>query len=288
MHGRQTCKYVQSCKGFLACHDGALVIARRVVVGMGRRPIDACLLLTLPSLPLSAKDVELSAELPDVVMEDYVVKSPRHWVLKASFNGSGMEVDTTSLEHGSRETTMENRKQTLSLSASWRGLDFQKFLAIDSYWVFNHMRFSYPAAFGQSSIQKKSAGSVLPGASLQWQDLETSDDRSSTMRLTLLHASLGAGYGYKFVYKGWLFHISAIPTFVLYSDGELEVGETKETLDYRFPEVIITGRGAIVYNQEHFFAGASMVYTYATYGGTDQLRIQNETWKVRLFIGGRL
>lgn len=40
-------------------------------------------------------------------------------------------------------------------------------LNLTGYYTFNHRRFSYPAAFTQSYIQRRSAGSWLAGISYQ-------------------------------------------------------------------------------------------------------------------------
>ena len=51
-----------------------------------------------------------------------------------------------------------------------------KVLNIAGYYTFNHRRFSYPAAFTQSYIQRRSAGSWLAGISYQGGSIRTTDD----------------------------------------------------------------------------------------------------------------
>ena len=51
-----------------------------------------------------------------------------------------------------------------------------KMVNLTGYYVFNHRRFSYPAAFTQSYIQRRSAGSWLAGISYQGGSIETTDE----------------------------------------------------------------------------------------------------------------
>ncbi|WP_300852719.1 DUF4421 family protein [uncultured Bacteroides sp.] len=49
-------------------------------------------------------------------------------------------------------------------------------LQANGYWVLNHHRFSYPAVFTQSYLQKRSCGSVVLGLSLHAEQLELDTD----------------------------------------------------------------------------------------------------------------
>ena len=87
-----------------------------------------------------------------------------------------------------------------------------KTLNVNAFYVFNNRRFSYPAAFSQSYIQRQSAGSFLLAASGQGQ--RATLDWEPDMRLKITNLALGAGYGYNYVpSRGWLLHISALPTW---------------------------------------------------------------------------
>jgi hypothetical protein len=56
----------------------------------------------------------------------------------------------------------------------------------------------------------------------------------------------------------------------------------------QYPEVIITGRGAVVYNMKRTFIGGSMVYTFSSNGKRDYLMVKKQKWRVRAFFGIRL
>ncbi len=160
-------------------------------------------------------------------------------------------------------------------------------LNLNAYYVFNNRRFSYPAAFSQSYIQRRSAGSFLLAASGMGQ--KTTLDWEQGVQLKMTNISLGAGYGYNFVPgKGWLLHISALPTFIVYSKTSMSFGDDRVPLHYQFPEVILTSRGAVVRQWSNKFLGMSMVYTYTNIGDKNNLAVYNSKWLVRTFFGLRL
>ena len=162
-----------------------------------------------------------------------------------------------------------------------------KTLNMNAYYVFNCRRFSYPAAFSQSYIQRRSAGSFLLAASGQGQHATL--DWQETMDLKMTNIGLGAGYGYNYVPgQGWLLHISALPTFIVYSNTSMSFGDTNIPLHYHFPEVIITGRGSIVRQWRNKFIGMSMVFNFTNIGNKERLAIHNTKWHIRTFFGLRL
>ena len=162
-----------------------------------------------------------------------------------------------------------------------------KTLNVNAFYVFNSSRFSYPAAFSQSYIQRRSAGSFLLAASGQGQ--HASLDWEQEMQLKVTNIGIGAGYGYNYVPRqGWLFHISALPTFIVYSKTSMTFGDNRVPLHYHFPEAIITGRGAAVYQWRNKFAGLSMVFNFTNIGDEESLAVHNIKWRVRTFFGLRL
>ena len=162
-----------------------------------------------------------------------------------------------------------------------------KTLNLNAFYVFNSRRFSYPAAFSQSYIQRHSAGSFLLAASGMGQ--HASLDWNQEMDLKMTNIALGAGYGYNYVpSQDWLLHISALPTFIVYSNTSMTFGDTRVPLHYHFPEVIITGRGAVVRHWGNKFLGMSMVFNFTNIGHEDTLAIHNIKWCIRTFFGLRL
>ncbi len=162
-----------------------------------------------------------------------------------------------------------------------------KTLNVNAFYVFNSRRFSYPAAFTQSYIQRRSAGSILLAASGQGQHATLDYTQKTDMKMT--NIGLGMGYGYNFVPgEGWLLHISALPTFIVYSNTSMTFGDNRVPLSYHFPEVIITGRGAVVRQWRNKFLGLSMVFNFTNIGNEERLAVHNIKWRVRTFFGIRL
>lgn len=177
-----------------------------------------------------------------------------------------------------------------------KGQISQNALNLNFYYAFNYRRFSFPAAFSQSYIQKRSAGSWMIGASFDGSKTELSD-----MTIRLNEFAVGAGYAYNLVaFSHWLFHLSALPTVTVYSH---DYTKTKTTADedndqtatstmrhdmkYHFPSAIITGRAAAVYSWRNKFAGATAVYNYSVAGDEDHLQVRRNKWRVRMFFGFR-
>ena len=131
-------------------------------------------------------------------------------------------------------------------------------LNLNAFYIFNGRRFSFPAAFTQSYIQRHSAGSFLVAVSGMGQHTTLKWEPEAKIKMT--NIGIGGGYGYNYVpSKGWLLHISATPTFIIYSNTSMTFGDSRVPLHYHFPEVIITGRGAVVHQWGNKFFGMSMV-----------------------------
>lgn len=162
-------------------------------------------------------------------------------------------------------------------------------LNVNAYYVFSPRRFSYPAAFSHSYIQRRSAGSFLLAASGQGQHGKLTDEEFP-IDFKMTNIALGGGYGYNFVPgKNWLLHISALPTIIVYSNTSITTKGTKFPLNYDFPEIIITTRGAVVKQiGSNMFGGFSVVFNYSKIGNDDNLSFCNQKWLGRLFFGVRL
>ena len=170
-----------------------------------------------------------------------------------------------------------------------------KVLNVAAYYTFNHRRFSYPAAFTQSYIQRRSAGSWLAGISYQGGAIETTDallarnPNAPDTRIYIGHVGIGGGYGYNWVLgRKWLLHISMLPTFVVFNRNNMTIrGERKEAKHMRF-NMIFNERAAVVYNfSPRYFAGATLVMNNSVFD--DDLVVVNQNkWRARAFFGLRL
>lgn len=162
-----------------------------------------------------------------------------------------------------------------------------KTLNVNAFYVFNSKKFSYPAAFSQSYIQRRSAGGFMLALSGQGQRANL--EGKNQMNLKMFNIGIGAGYGYNFVPgRGWLLHISSLPTFIVYSKTSLSFDAEKIPLNYHFPEVIITGRGAVVKQWRRTYLGTSMLFNFTNVGYKKNLELHNIKWDIQAFFGIRL
>lgn len=177
-----------------------------------------------------------------------------------------------------------------------KGQISQNALNLNFYYAFNYRRFSFPAAFSQSYIQKRSAGSWMIGASFDGSKTKLND-----MTIRLNEFAVGAGYAYNLVIaRHWLCHLSALPTMTIYShdytktrtsadedNAQTATNTIRHDMKYHFPSAIITGRAAAVYSWRNKFAGATAVYNYSVAGDEDHLKVRRNKWRVRMFFGFR-
>lgn len=170
-----------------------------------------------------------------------------------------------------------------------------KVLNLAGYYTFNHRRFSFPAAFTQSYIQRRSAGSWLAGISYQAGSIKTTDallaraPEAPEIRIYAGHFGIGGGYGYNWVLgRRWLLHFSALPTFVVINRNNITIrGERKHAHHMRF-NMIFNERAAIVYNiSPRYFAGATLVMNNSIFDN-DAVVINQNKWRARAFLGIRL
>jgi hypothetical protein len=170
-----------------------------------------------------------------------------------------------------------------------------KVLNLVGYYTFNHRHFSYPAAFTQSYIQRRSAGSWLLGISYQGGSIKTNDEvlkqrapDAPEMTIEFGHIGLGGGYGYNLVLgRKWLLHASILPTVVVYNRNKMILnGENKEAKNIRF-NMIFNERLAVVYNfSMRYFAGATLVMNNSVFDDKYVVVNQNK-WRARAFFGLR-
>ncbi len=170
-----------------------------------------------------------------------------------------------------------------------------KVVNLAGYYTFNHRHFSYPAAFTQSYIQRRSAGSWLAGISYQGGSIKTRvalkerNPNAPDVRIDVGHIGIGGGYGYNWVLgKKWLLHFSMLPTFVVYNRNKFTVNdEPKKAKRMRF-NMIFNERAAIVHNfSSRYFAGATLVMNNSIFDDNVVVVNQNK-WRARAFLGMRL
>lgn len=167
-----------------------------------------------------------------------------------------------------------------------------KMLNVDIYYTFNHRHFSYDAPFYQFYRQKQSAGSWLVGLSYQGGRIRTTSDIPDDIpnaRFNANHIGLGGGYAYNFVAgRRWLFHISAIPNLMVWTNNSIEINDKKIHTHTKFPTVLMNSRAGLV----HYFSPRSFAGMYGVINSLlkrkSKTHLMENKWIVRVFYGMRL
>lgn len=216
----------------------------------------------------------------------------KDYELNINFYSSRLSLDMSYQRSESLTGDMETGALTEQLQT---GDAVMKVLNMAGYYTFNHRRFSFPAAFTQSYIQRRSAGSWLAGFSYQGGSIKTSDDLlqkrpdAYDVRVYTGHFGIGGGYGYSWVIaRRWLLHFSILPTFVVYNRNNMSInGERLDAPHVRL-NMIFNERAAIVYQfSSRWFAGANIVANNSVFKDEVVVVSQNK-WRARAFVGVRL
>lgn len=165
-----------------------------------------------------------------------------------------------------------------------KGVDFDglksSIKGFNLYYIFNHRKFSYPAAYSQSTVQRRSAGSILTGIGytkhsleIDWQKLEqiTLDklgpeggeevrvDSSKVMsKVEYSDISINGGYSYNWVFAhNWLFNIS-LSLALAYNQSSSDNSGIK---NFQFKNFNLDGIGrfGVVWNNTKWYAGMSAI-----------------------------
>ena len=185
------------------------------------------------------------------------------------------------------------------------------------YYNINHRRFSSPAVFSQSTIQRRSAGSWQVGACVTHHDIhyhysalpealfaETSTENQfrSLERVKYIDYSLTGGYAYNWVFhRGWCLGVSLTPALGYKRTSMktvlLEEEEDAPAYDSRFMNKLdeifrkrgsinfdITGRLGIIYNTGRWFTGAfGVLHNYNYHRG--DLQFSNTFGTANICVG---
>ena len=142
---------------------------------------------------------------------------------------------------------------------------------LNLYYIFNNRRFSYPAAFSQSTNQRRNAGTFIAGFSISKHNLDFDyqqlpdyiqrkmNPSMKVNKIKYTNANISFGYAYNWVFaRNCLACLSFTPAIAYKAsdvDAESNEGRTwygKLNLDFLL-------RAGIVYNNGKYFAGSSFV-----------------------------
>ena len=179
---------------------------------------------------------------------------------------------------------------------------------INAYYIFNHKRFSYPAAFAQSTVQRKSCGTWKLGCSITQhtidfdynaivQQINPSGNNSLNAefkidKIKYTDYSITFGYAYNWVFKPqWLFCISLTPA-IGYKTASTDMLKNEEENSGQFlPGFDIenfnfdaTLRTALVWNNTRYFGGLSLILHTYNYMH-NKLNISNTFGTLNIYLG---
>ncbi len=171
-----------------------------------------------------------------------------------------------------------------------------KIKGLNAYWIFNHKRFSYPAAYSQSTNQRRNAGSLIAGISYSDHNINFDRNRLPGVVLEQLNNtfdfrkisykdfSLSLGYSYNWVFvKNCLANISLTPA-IAYKHSEIETNVgTKYPESNKINFDLIT-RAGITYNNSKYFVGASLVMHTYDYR-SNYFYLNNSFGTIRIYAG---
>lgn len=154
---------------------------------------------------------------------------------------------------------------------------------INAYYILNHKKFSYPAAFSQSTCQKRSCGSFFLGASYLHHSLSLEHNgldslikercvpstakldtglQFSSVKYTNISLSLGYAYSWVFA-KNWLLCVSVAPALSYkFSKGKLEdaqIDDQDKGFSFNNINIDAVGRFSVVWNNTKWYAGSSAI-----------------------------
>lgn len=142
---------------------------------------------------------------------------------------------------------------------------------INLYYVLNNKHFSYPAAFSQSTNQRRSAGSFIAGMAFSTHKLnfdynklpliiqENMDPEMKVSYIKYRNYGINFGYAYNWVFaRNFLACLSFCPELA-YTASKIEnIDKDRDKWYNRIkPDFIM--RAALVYNNSKYYAGASFV-----------------------------
>lgn len=142
---------------------------------------------------------------------------------------------------------------------------------LNLYYIFNNRRFSYPAAFSQSTNQRINAGSFIAGFSISKHDFDFNypllpeyirtkmNPAMKVHRIKYTNANISFGYAYNWVFaRNCLACLSLTPALAFKaSDVDAETYEGRQWYSKFNLDFLI--RAGVVYNNGKYFVGTSFV-----------------------------
>lgn len=179
---------------------------------------------------------------------------------------------------------------------------------LNVYYVFNPKKFSYASAMSYSKIQKKSAGSVIAGLTLNRTRLKSSDPWLSYVmgtvnRIKIQQFAIGAGYGYNWVpAKNLTIHISEIPMLLITTKSATKMKSENDdgwsTIQKEGQKKLFGSKTHVSFSHmlrfsssytwnDRYLAGISTYYNYFRVGKHSSYYASTADWNLRFFFAYR-
>lgn len=177
------------------------------------------------------------------------------------------------------------------------------------YYIFNHRRFSYPAAYSQSTVQRRSAGSVLAGIGytrhsleVDWNkfgqlvadnlgpEMEEDVQLDSALKMSNVKYSdfsISGGYGYNWVFAhNWLFNASLSLALAYKQSSSNLSHEHSFVKNFHFKNFNFDGIGrfGVVWNNTKWYVGMSGIIHSFNYK-KEQFSTNSWFGNINLYIG---
>lgn len=194
------------------------------------------------------------------------------------------------------------------LSKDFSGLNLQT-RGLNVYYIFNHRYFSYPAAFSQTTVQRKSCGSFKLGLSLTHHQVSFDASKLDTRITPLIDPtmffsavkyndySINFGYAYNWAFdRDWLFAVSFSPglsynvTYYRTGNHDEEIAEGNLNLptlhNFSLDKLSLDfiSRVGLVYNNTRYFAGISFILRSFSYKNKS-ISFNNSFGSINLYFG---
>ena len=177
------------------------------------------------------------------------------------------------------------------------------------YYIFNHRKFSYPAAYSQSTVQRRSCGSAIGGIgytkhtlNVDWQEFDKLveermggtlstgilDTTSIAGNMSYTDYSLSGGYAYNWVFAyNCLLDIS-LQTGLSYkrSTGNTNTSSSGFLKNFDFKNINVDGilRIGLVWNNTRWFVGANSIFHTYNYSKS-RFSTNNIFGSVNFYVG---
>ncbi len=176
---------------------------------------------------------------------------------------------------------------------------------LNAYYILNHRKFSYPAAFNQSPCQRRSAGSLMFGGGytrhsleLDYMKLKNTIEMATDVeekvdsgllfdKINYMDFSLSAGYGYNWVFsKNWLLSVSLAANLGYKTSEGIRGMDVSFLKNFSFHNFSLDGVGrfGVIWNDSKWFFGTyGVVHSYRY--KKSQFETSNYFGNINVYIG---